>query len=122
MRVERWSILDIRTAAGTYFDMAEIEDLTPIMLRDIRRGQRELAEGLRDLAEIVRRQGTRADARFAELEKTMLQVRDEIELTVKMEVGGRMAGFETRLEARQEEVLTRIEGTFGSVNGEDKPD
>ena len=52
----------------------------------------------------------------------MLHVHEEVELTVTMEVGGRMAGFESRLEARKEDGSGALGGAFGSLAGEDKPD
>ena len=59
------------------------------MLCDIRRRQRKFAGGLRDLSDFVLRLGVRLDKKFldveekfVELEKTIFQVRDEIELTV----------------------------------------
>lgn len=60
--------------------VAEIEDLTLRQLRDIRREQRELFD-------YVRQQGVRTDTKLIELDRSILQAREEIELTVKIEVG-----------------------------------
>jgi hypothetical protein len=81
------------------------------LLREIRRDvgdvRHEVGEQ-RLLALALAEQGQRLERRMTDLERRMGEMLGELELMLKTELMGRMGHFETRMEARIEELASRI--------------
>lgn len=71
------------------------------MHRELRRDLRSMAESMVQLSRMIQNLDRRisgVDARMGALEQRLGDVKDELEGTIKMEVGGAIAHLETRLE------------------------
>ena len=81
------------------------------LLREIRGEVRELRHEVgeqRLLALALAEQGQRLERRMTDLERRMGEMHDELELMLKTELMGRMGHFESRMEARIEELASQI--------------
>ena len=81
------------------------------LLREIRGEVRELRHEVgeqRLLALALAAQGQRLERRMTDLERRMGEMHDELELMQKTELMGRMGHFESRMEARIEELASQI--------------
>ena len=81
------------------------------LLREIRGEVRELRHEVgeqRLLALALAEQGQRLERRMTDLERRMGEMHDELELMLKTEPMGRMGHFESRMEARIEELASQI--------------
>ena len=78
--------------------MAETENHTLHLLREIRGEQVETRREQRTLMELVVGIGQNTARHMARLERSIFDLRAELELSIKMEVGGSLVGAESRLE------------------------
>lgn len=87
---------------------------------DLRREVRDIRRDNQDLLGFVRDRASQTDRRLLDIEATMLRVGDDISFLIKTEVGGRMAGFGSRIETRLEEALSA--SGLGVITDNDRPD
>lgn len=76
------------------------ENIVMRLLRDIRRDVTDQ----RTLLLALVGQGHRLERRMGELDRRMGEVKDDIELMLKAELMGRVGNFETRFEARLDDL------------------
>jgi hypothetical protein len=102
----------IRTGEQETTTVAEVtlEMLQGLVLRVLNE-QRDTRREMNDVRTLVLGlvdQGQRLERRFGELKREVHEVRDDIELMLKAELMGRMGNFETRIDARLDELSGRI--------------
>ena len=98
--------------------MVEVENHTLHLLREIRSEQVEMRRDNRSLTELVVGMGQNAARQMTRLERSVFDLRAELELTIKMEVGGGLAGAESRLEGSQAESMTEIQSRLDVLEAE----
>ena len=115
--------------------MSEPENLTLVLLRELRADQdamrrelrleqevqrkemRDMARTVQVLSDVVRRQTSTIAEQTRQWQVATTDLRQDLELTIRTELGGAFANMETRVEDRVmrkiEELERHIEGTTG---------
>lgn len=93
----------------------EPENLTLVLLREIRREQEEARRDGRSMLDMIATLSSTVSRQNSRIERLISDLRDDLEAMVKMEIGGRFAGAESRIERREAAEFAELRRQFDEV-------